>query len=478
MASKEEKEAVHHHVLMVSFSAQGHINPLLKLGIRLVSKGLHVTLATTEVAQDRMFKSFAAAAATTTISSVSDIQLAFFSDGFDMDYDRKANLDHYMETLGKVGPINLSKLIQQHYHDKQKKLCCIISNPFVPWVADVAVEHGIPCAMLWIQPCSLFTIYYRFYNNLNQFPTLEKPDLTVELPGLPILNPQDLPSFVLPSNPFGSLPKLFIELFPNMKKHNWVLANSFLELEKEAIDSMSELCPIRPVGPLVPPSLLGQDHENLFDVEIQLRKPEDSCLEWLSNQADSSVIYVSFGSIIDLSAKEMEAIATALKNSKRPFLWVVKKPEFPTADKSGEIPQGFFEETKKQGLIVSWCPQTKVLAHPAIACFITHCGWNSMLETISAGVPVIAYPQWSDQPTNAMLVSDVFKIGSRLGTNEDGVVNSEEVEKCIEEIIHGVKSEEYKKNAMELKLAAREAVACGGSSDRNIQLFVEEIIGS
>ncbi|KAK4848053.1 hypothetical protein QYF36_008733 [Acer negundo] len=289
MASKEEKEAVHHHVLMVSFSAQGHINPLLKLGKRLVSKGLHVTLATTEVTQHRMFKSFAAAATTTTISSVSDIQLAFFSDGFDMDYDRKANLDHYMETLGKVGPINLSKLIQQHYHDKQKKLCCIISNPFVPWVADVAIEHGIPCAMLWIQPCSLFAIYYRFYNNLNQFPTLEKPDLTVELLGLPILNTQDLPSFVLPSNPFGSFHKLFIELFSNMKKHNWVLANSFLELEKEAIDSMSELCPIRPVGPLVPPSLLGQDHENIVDVGIQLWKPEDSCLEWLNNQADSSL---------------------------------------------------------------------------------------------------------------------------------------------------------------------------------------------
>ncbi|KAK1558561.1 hypothetical protein Q3G72_003786 [Acer saccharum] len=93
-----------------------------------------------------------------------------------------------------------------------------------------------------------------------------------------------------------------------------------------------------------------------------------------------------------------------------------------------------------------------------------------MLETISAGVPMIAYPQWSDQPTNAKLVSDVFKIGSRLGTNEDGVVKSEEVAKCIEEIINGAKSEEYKKNAMELKLVAREAVASGGSFDRNTLL--------
>ncbi|TXG64215.1 hypothetical protein EZV62_011209 [Acer yangbiense] len=191
MASKEGNED--HHVLMVAFSSQGHINQFLRLGKRLVSKGLHATLATTEIAQP-------------------------------------------------------------------------------------------------------------------------------ELPGFSVLNIQDLPSFVLPSNPFGSFTKLFSQFFSNMKKHNWVLANSLLVLEKEAIDSMSELCSIRPVGPLVPPSLLGQDHENVVDVGIQLWKPEDSCLEWLNNQAYSSVIYVSFGSIVVLSENEMEVTATTLKNSKRPFL--------------------------------------------------------------------------------------------------------------------------------------------------------------
>lgn len=86
-----------------------------------------------------------------------------------------------------------------------------------------------------------------------------------------------------------------------MKKHNWVLANSFLELEKEVTDSMSELCQIRPVGPLVPLSLLGED--DILDIGVELWKPEDSCLEWLSNQAASSVIYISFGSVLVLSAK-------------------------------------------------------------------------------------------------------------------------------------------------------------------------------
>ena len=164
MALKEEvKEEI--HVLMVSFSAQGHINPMLRLGKRLVSKGLDVTLALTEVTRQRMLKS--TTTTTTTTNCVSGIQLEFFSDGFSLDYDRKTNLDHYMETLGKMGPINLSKLIQDRSQSGLGKFSCLISNPFVPWVADVAAEHGIPCALLWIQPSILYAIYYRFYNSLN-----------------------------------------------------------------------------------------------------------------------------------------------------------------------------------------------------------------------------------------------------------------------------------------------------------------------
>lgn len=174
----------------------------------------------------------------------------------------------------------------------------------------------------------------------------------------------------------------------------------------------------------------------------------------------------------------MECMAKALKNSNNPFIWAVKKPDLQEPDGAGQLPLGFLEETKDQGVVVSWSPQTKVLAHPAIACFITHCGWNSMLETIAAGVPVIAYPKWSDQPTNAKLIVDVFRIGLRLRANQDGIVSNEEVERCIREIMDGPKSVELKSNARELRIAARKAVAGGGSSDKNTQLFVDEIIES
>jgi UDP-glucose:(indol-3-yl)acetate beta-D-glucosyltransferase len=200
-----------------------------------------------------------------------------------------------------------------HFHSGHKKLSYIINNRFVPWVADVAAKHNIPCAMLWIQPCALYAIYHHFHNNLNPFPTLTNPDMNVQLPGLPLLHTRDLPSFVLPSNPYGSFPKLLAQVFQNMNKLKWVLGNTLNELEKEAIDSMAELYLIKPVGPLVPSSILSEDPN--LDIRIEMWEPQESCMEWLNNQPPSSVIYVSFGSFFVLSAKQLVSVATALKNS-------------------------------------------------------------------------------------------------------------------------------------------------------------------
>nr|AUR26626.1 UDP-glucosyltransferase 84K1 [Centella asiatica] len=449
MAMDGERKGI--NVLMVAFAAQGHMNPMLLLGQRLLSKGLNVTFATNEVARDRLINS----------AAVIGIHLDFYSDGLSLDYDRGSNLNHFMETIGKFGPINLSSLVERYSKNVATKFSCIISNPFVPWVADVAAAHGIPCAMLWIQPCTLYAIYYRFYNNLNYFPTTENFDSSVELPGFPLLVTEDLPSFILPSNDIVIFPKLLSQLFQNMKKHKWVLGNTFYELEKNVVDSMENVHPIRPVGPLVPPTLLGENEKLLSD---------DVCIKWLDSQEKSSVIYISFGTIIELSTKEMEIVAKTLKKTQFKFLWVLKKGE-------EMLPLGFLEESKNQGLIVKWSPQVQVLAHPAVACFLTHCGWNSLNETITAGVPVIAFPQWTDQPTNAKLI-DIFADRSAAPAGprtEDLVVRS--WKKCMQEVMEGATAEEYKKNAAELKLAARAAVADGGSSDRNIRWFIDEVMG-
>jgi UDP-glucose:(indol-3-yl)acetate beta-D-glucosyltransferase len=114
--------------------------------------------------------------------------------------------------------------------------------------------------------------------------------------------------------------------------------------------------------------------------------------------------------------------------------------------------------------------------HPAVACFISHCGWNSTLETLVTGVPVIGWPSWTDQPTNAKLIENVFKNGVKVNHGENGVASVEEIERCIRDVMEGSKADEFKKKAMEIKESARKALQEGGSSSKNFNKFISELI--
>ncbi|KNA03152.1 hypothetical protein SOVF_211880 [Spinacia oleracea] len=198
----------------------------------------------------------------------------------------------------------------------------------------------------------------------------------------------------------------------------------------------------------------------------------------LEAKGKSSVIYIALGSISVLSQSETEALAMALESDKnRRFLWVRKEGKEGWGRKMGELPEGFIENTKDRGLIVPWCCQEKVLMHPAIECFLTHCGWNSTLETIMAGVPIIAYPDWTDQPTNAILLVDVFKVGVRMSKKKDGELEKEEIERCIMEVTTGPRALAMKEQSIMWKEAAKKATLSGGSSNMNIENFINELKG-
>ncbi|KAL6224877.1 hypothetical protein ACLB2K_003732 [Fragaria x ananassa] len=603
--SDADQEPKQLHVLLVVI-LQAHINPMLRFARCLASKRVHVTLAATETVRNHLLHRTNLSTAPTKHSM---IEFEFFSDGLTAEFDRDKSAETFA-ALQAVSAKNLSILIN-NFSTKKSKLSCIVFNPFAPWVADVAAEHGIPCALLWNQACSIFSINYRYYKNLLN------PFEFMECPGIPNLQVSDLPSTILPSTPVH-FKKLISDSARCAEKASWVLGNSFYELEREIIDSMESLVPIRPIGPLVSPFLLGKsdaDDESSVDVW----EAEESCIEWLDKQRPCSVIFVSFGRVTVLSQKQIDNISTALKNSGRPFLWSLKLPAEGSTRDSGELSREFLEETKEKGMVVTWCSQSckdhhilirytlridkdcvienqhakngyiylygyrkkldsffsppthptthakpishllnpttanllshftapkmtssssliptprsaspsssplhphplspppqpvamnttmtasahrrprcrfwaiiknsmtkspgreKVLKHKAVACFMTHGGWNSSLETVISGVPVIVYPEWTDQPTNAKLLSDVFKVGVRVrinGDEEDGVVSTDEVERCIEEVTEGPRASEMKKRAMELKEAANKALEVGGSSDQNIDKFIEDI---
>lgn len=233
---------------------------------------------------------------------------------------------------------------------------------------------------------------------------------------------------------------------------------------------MLGLWPLVMIGPMVPSSYLDQEIEGDRDYGANLWKPTtDQCMKWLEKKPPESVIYISFGSMADIAAKQVEEIAWGLKASNQNFLWVVKEPKT-------KLPDEFLSSIGETGLVVTWCNQLEVLAHQAVGCFITHCGWNSTLEGLSLGVPMVAMSQWSDQPTNAKFVEELWGVGVKVKKNEEGIVSREELEMRIREVMVGERSGQIKKNSLKWREAAKKAVSIGGTSDYNINEFILKLL--
>ena len=457
------------HVFLVSFPGQGHVNPLLRLGKRLASKGLLVTFSTPESIGKQMRK---ASNITDQPTPVGEglIRFEFFEDEWDENEPKRQDLDLYLPQLELVGKKVLPQMIKKHA-EQDRPVSCLINNPFIPWVSDVAADLGIPSAMLWVQSCACFSTYYHYYHGLVPFPSEAEPEIDVQLPCMPLLKYDEVASFLYPTTPYPFLRRAILGQYRNLDKPFCILMDTFQELEPEVIEYMSKICPIKPVGPLyknpkVPNAAVRGDFMKA-----------DDCIEWLDSKRPSSIVYVSFGSVVYLRQDQVDEIAYGLLNSGLQFLWVMKPPHKDAGLELLVLPEGFLEKAGDKGKVVQWSPQEQVLAHPSVACFVTHCGWNSSMEALSSGMPVVAFPQWGDQVTDAKYLVDEFKIGVRMcrGEAENKLITRDEVEKCLIEATTGPKAAELKQNAMKWKKAAEQAVAEGGSSERNLQGFVDEV---
>lgn len=236
---------------------------------------------------------------------------------------------------------------------------------------------------------------------------------------------------------------------------------------------MSKLYPILTIGPTLPSSCLDNRIENDNDYGLNLFVSDNStATSWLNSKPKGSVIYVSFGSMACLEEMQMQELAWALKQSNYYFLWAVR-----SSNEEEKIPKEFLEEINKseKGILVRWSCQIEVLSSDSIGCFLSHCGWNSTVEALSLGIPMVVMPQWTDQTMNAKLVQDVWKIGIRVKFDEGlGFVGREEIAGCIKEVMEGEKGKEMKRNALRWKDLAKEAVSEGGTSDRCIDAFVSK----
>ncbi|KAM3353862.1 hypothetical protein ACQJBY_024826 [Aegilops geniculata] len=451
------------HLLIICNPSQGNVNPMLRLGKRLAAKGLLVTFSSTADVGAKI----------TASSGVEDggddvplglgrIRFEFLDDQFDGKEEPKFN--DLMTHLETTGPPAFAKLLRRQ-EEAGRPVACVLGNPFIPWAMDVAEAAGIPYAVLWVQSCAVFSLYYHHVHGLLDLPAEDDLDAWVKLPGLPALSVTDVPSFLLPSNPYCF--KLFTEAilrqFRAIHRPSWVFVNSFSELERDVVDALQSVSPrpplLIPVGPLV-------ELEEEAAVRGDMMKPADECVGWLDTQAPRSVVYASLGSMALLSAEELAEMAHGLASTGRPFLWVVRP------DNSALLPEGYIDSVAGRGMVVPWSPQDLVLAHPSTACYLTHCGWNSTLETLAAGVPVAAFPMWGDQCTDANYLVEELKMGVRVRAP----LRRDAVRDALENVVAGPDAGTMLDNARAWSAVARAAVAPGGSSDRHIQAFVDEFL--
>lgn len=231
---------------------------------------------------------------------------------------------------------------------------------------------------------------------------------------------------------------------------------------------MSGKWPLVMVGPMLPSAYLNQPTEDRDYGGSLWNQATENCLRWLDTKPSNSVIYISFGSMAELPGKQVEELVCGLRNLEIPFLWVVKD--------MAKLPPEFISSLNDGiGIVMPWCNQLEVLAHQATGCFITHCGWNSILEGISLGVPMVGIPQWSDQPLNAKMMEDIWKVGVRAKKGSEGIVSREEIERCVREVMVGLSSEEMKMNSNSWRKEAVSVVSKGGSSEMNISKFLETL---
>ncbi|KAJ8634358.1 hypothetical protein MRB53_027694 [Persea americana] len=474
------------HILIISFPNHGIVNPTLELARRLVRVGARITYVTS-VSAYRRIVSESPPLDGLSYASLSD----GYDDGFTFKLDRESatstakiiyndNLKRYLKQFDEAGAQKISDLARA-FKEEGSPITCIIYGMLLSWVADVAHDLRIPSVALWVQPAAVMAVYYHYFNGYDHLMKRleDDPDCVIELPGLPPLASQDLPNFFTSGSSsgddehFNMLPSFkdqiqtFDKEVREFKLKPRVLVNTFEALESDALASVDRVGPI-PIGPLI--------RSDFFDANGEWATSEGSShyMKWLDSKPASSVVYISFGTLVHPSKKQLDKILNGLFESGRPFLWVIRVPDS-GSDSGPEAKIRNLVGGTGQGLVVLWCSQVAVLSHPATGCFLTHCGWNSTLESLVLGVPMVCFPQWTDQTTNGKLVEDVWKTGVRVKVNEEGIMEGGELKRCLEAVMG---EEEIKKNAEKWRDLAREVVREGGSSDRNMRAFVEEMGGS
>ncbi|BAT83297.1 hypothetical protein VIGAN_04042600 [Vigna angularis var. angularis] len=435
------------HFLCLPLPIQGHVNPLMQFSLLLAKHGCKVTFVHTEFSNKR------ANTAGGDNKEEALVKMVTLPDGLDPQDDR-SDVAKLLVSMKSTMPALLPKLIQDiDASDVENKITCIIVTINMGWALEVGNEMGIKGALLC--PASATSLA-----SAACIPNLIE-DGIIDSQGLPTKNQEiqlssNMPMMDTAYFPWRGFNKIFFEHLmqemQTLKVGEWWLCNTTYDLEPGAFSISPKFLPIGP--------LIENSNRSSFWEE------DRACLEWLDEQPPQSVVYVSFGSLAVMDPNQFKELALALDLLHRPFIWVVR----PSNDKKENVNAYPHDFHGSKGKIVGWAPQKKILNHPSLACFISHCGWNSTLEGICAGLPFLCWPCTTDQFLNKSYICDVWKIGVGLEKNESGIVSREEIKKKVNQLLV---DEDIKGRSLKLKEMTINNIQEGGQSSKNLNFFMD-----
>ncbi|XP_024542186.1 UDP-glycosyltransferase 85A7 [Selaginella moellendorffii] len=451
------------HVILVPFPAQGHVLPGVYLARKLAAQGLSVTIINIDSIHENLTRTW-------KHIEHQDIRLESIPmrlkapKGFGAE-----NLNDATAFMDAIYDLEEALAALLEITKLSHPVSCVISDFYHLSAPLAAARAGIPSVCFWSGAAAWASIHYSHSSlaaaGLCPVEDSDTSKLVSNLPGLKPFRAEYLPSYYRKEfyeKSGGG--KYFSLSLRRVEIDSCILANSIYELEPQVFDAMQQVVPGKfvSVGPLFPLKGGGAS-----EMEASLRPESRESLEWLDNQAPNSVLYVSFGSVASLTRAEMEELTQGLEASQKQFLMVASR------DLAPEVNESFFREFGERlsrsgaGMVVSWVPQLAVLQHGSVGGFLTHCGWNSTLESMSNGVPMLGWPCHSDQNTNCKFILEDQEIGMELRDKTRTGISM-----AIRSLMA---SEEMRSRASHIERVAREAASENGSSYKNLHAFIHSL---
>ncbi|GJT74149.1 UDP-glycosyltransferase 73E1-like protein [Tanacetum coccineum] len=474
------------HFVMFPLMAQGHMVPMVDIARILAKRGATVTMIATPLVANRFRPVISRAIEAKLKIQILELELQVAKVGLPegcQSFEKLPSSDSSDKLFAAMD------LLEQPAEDLIRKLSpppdCIISDFLFPWTTDMARRFNIPRLVFHGPGCFWLMCMHVVFSS-NELKTIKSDKEKFMLPGLP--DQVEVTKLQITGSPKELRPEqmgFWVRTTEAEKAAYGTVVHTFYELEPEYVKEYSKVKDTK-VWCIGPVALSNKANLDIAERGNKAAIHEHDCLKWLDEKEPGSVFYVCLGSITRLSTEQAIEIGLGLESTNQPFIWFVRNKTEELEKWFSE--EGFEERVKDRGLIVhGWAPQILILSHRAVGGFLTHCGWNSTLEGVSFGVPMVTWPHFADQFLNETFIVEILKIGVRIGAEipvlygeEDKLetlVKKKDVKRAVE-CLMDKEDEEAKQRRMrarELSEMAKRAMAEGGSSYVNVSSLIQDI---